>query len=99
MPPHSPTSPKSARTPLPAKTIFDGTKLSVDPHRPKTTTYGRNCYFRVFLSVRNLRLSHRPERSSRLQARRVRALRTTHPLDGTSAKRLRWLRAARTPCN
>jgi hypothetical protein len=34
-------SPKIARPPLSTKTIFDGTKLSVDGRRPKTTTDGR----------------------------------------------------------
>jgi hypothetical protein len=51
--PHSPASPKIARPPLPAKIIFDGTKLSVEPRRPQTTTYDRNCSFQMFSITQN----------------------------------------------
>src|ERR1700719_2036017 len=43
--PYSPPIPKIAQPPLPTKTIFDKTKLSVDGRQPKTTTYGRKCLF------------------------------------------------------
>jgi hypothetical protein len=44
----SPSSPELARLLLPTKTIFDGTKLSVDGRRPKTTTGGRKSSFQLF---------------------------------------------------
>src|SRR5712692_6357153 len=43
--PHSQSSPKIARPPLPTKIIFDGTNPRIEPRRPKTTTYGRKCPF------------------------------------------------------
>jgi hypothetical protein len=53
--PQSPASPKIARLPLPTKTFFDGTKLSVDVRRPQTTTDGINC---PFWRESNVRKSH-----------------------------------------
>src|SRR5713101_6930645 len=44
---HSPAIPKFARPQLPTKTIFDKTKLRLEPRRPKTTTYGRNSPFQL----------------------------------------------------
>src|SRR6266851_4926386 len=44
---HSPAIPKIARPQLPTKTIFDKTKLRLEPRRPKTTTYGRNSPFQL----------------------------------------------------
>src|SRR5882672_9857198 len=54
---HSPASPEIARLPLPTKVIFDGTKLSVVRRRPKTTTYGRNRAFGLFLITQDRALS------------------------------------------
>src|SRR6266852_5268215 len=50
---NSPSSPKIARPPRPAQIIFDGTKLSVDRSRPKTTTYGINHPFQPFSISQN----------------------------------------------
>src|SRR6266850_8168157 len=50
--PPSPASAELARPPLPSKTIFDGTKLSVERRRPKTTTNGINSPFRLFSMTR-----------------------------------------------
>src|SRR5882757_3468928 len=44
-PTHSPGSPKTARSPLPTKTIFDKTNPPVDRSIAKTTTHGRNRAF------------------------------------------------------
>src|SRR5258705_8968310 len=40
--PYSPSALKIARSPHLTKIFFDGTKLRIDPRRPKTTTYGIN---------------------------------------------------------
>src|SRR5216683_1913478 len=45
--PHSPASPEIASLTHPAKTIFDGTKLRLEPSRRKTTTDGINRRFRL----------------------------------------------------
>src|SRR5260370_37176329 len=56
--PYSPPTPKIVRPPLSTKTISDGTKLSVEPRRSKTTTYGRNWSLRPFsISQEKRRLS------------------------------------------
>jgi len=54
----SPTSPKIVPPLLRAKTIFDGTKLSIEPLSPKTTTYGRNCSFQPISIGPNCTLLH-----------------------------------------
>jgi hypothetical protein len=46
--PGSPGSPKIERQPLRAETNFDGTKLPLEPSRPKTTTYGVKLLFHLF---------------------------------------------------
>src|SRR5260370_926265 len=51
--PHPSTSPKIARPRPKQKTIFDGTKLRLEPTDPKTTTYGINCRFRRFSISQN----------------------------------------------
>src|ERR1700688_4913912 len=61
--PHSPASLEIARPPLPTKTIFDGTKLSVDGRHPKTTTYGRKCSFQLFSMIQNRAPFRTPRRA------------------------------------
>jgi hypothetical protein len=51
---HLPASVQIAGLELRAKTIFDGTKLRLEPTSSKTTTYGRNCYFQP-ISIRQNR--------------------------------------------
>jgi hypothetical protein len=51
--PDWPHSPEIGRRPLLAKTIFDGTKLPIEPTRPKTTSNGRNCSFPPFSITQN----------------------------------------------
>jgi len=50
---HSPGSPEIRRRPLPPEIISDGTKLSIEANRPKTTTGGINCYFRLYSISQN----------------------------------------------
>src|ERR1019366_10151471 len=45
---YSPRSPEIGRHLLAAEIIFDGTKLPLEPSRPKTTTDGRICPFQLF---------------------------------------------------
>ena len=49
--PHSPGSPEIARHQLRAEIIFVGTKLALEPSRPKTTTHGRICSSQLYLSA------------------------------------------------
>src|ERR1019366_36990 len=49
----SPHSPEIARPPLAAEIIFDGTKLAIEPSRPKTTTDGRICSFQLYSITQN----------------------------------------------
>jgi hypothetical protein len=51
--PCSPASPDIRRPRLGAKIIFDGTKLALEPSRPKTTTDGRICPFQLYSISQN----------------------------------------------
>ena len=51
--PYSPGSPKIGRGLLAAEIIFDGTKLPLERSRPKTTTDGINCDFRLYSISQN----------------------------------------------
>jgi len=56
--PYSPGSPELGQH-YPAKINFDGTKLRIERSRPKTTTYGMNCYFQAD-SISQNRAESRP---------------------------------------
>jgi len=51
--PRSPASPEIARHRLVTEIIFDGTKLSLEPRRPKATTDGRICPFQLYSISQN----------------------------------------------
>ena len=51
--PYSPGSAKIGRGLLAAEIIFDGTKLPLERSRPKTTTDGINCHFRLYSISQN----------------------------------------------
>src|SRR5208283_1010581 len=51
--PPSPGSSEIGRCPLHAEIIFDGTKLPIERNRPKTTTGGMNCSFRLYSISQN----------------------------------------------
>jgi hypothetical protein len=53
--PDSPDSPKIARPPHPTKTIFDKTKLRLEPSLPKTTTDGRKVSILAIFNCAKLR--------------------------------------------
>src|SRR5208337_948200 len=50
--PYPPGSPEIGRRPLRVEIIFDGTKLPVEPSRPKTTTDGYCCTLEPALLTR-----------------------------------------------
>src|ERR1039457_5229122 len=51
--PYSLNSPEIERRRLRVEIIFDGTKLPLEPSRPKTTTDGRICPFQLFSISQN----------------------------------------------
>src|ERR1700682_23892 len=69
----SPAAPEIARSRFHQKTIFDGTKLSLEPSNPKTTTYGIKCPFRLFSTTQNITTFSPPPRRANPPLPRERA--------------------------
>src|ERR1039458_8459439 len=56
---YSPGSPEIGRLLLAAEIVCDGTKLPLEPSRPKTTTDGRICSLQLFSIKRKWRRANR----------------------------------------